>query len=499
MNQKKTTALLLGLTMSLTGTAFAAPTDQAQDIDSRIAALEQQQSNLEKEIKELRHQNSQLKNQTRSQKKQLSGLSKSVKSELDRVHISGFGRVSWDNDNIKGYTDRNDNRRFYLDLKGKFKVNDDWNFNFESETNPRYANYVMADGTLKSHNGHDDEDGVIQRVWAEGKTGVVNYDIGRRWRGLGFQNILLGNETDGAVISTAIPKSKLTANAFYLTPTDKGYDFSVYGAGVQGQVGHGLQISAAIAKLNIGKHESMGQNVYDTTKTFKVEGTDVTIKDIKGSLKGGGTFHGFLSNKDGHTWEQEGYGEFNNADAPFSLYYGDVKGTANASGTYTVTETPSEYRNTAGSLGFVLSAMWNPMKNIFLIGDYARTNGQDYTVGEWGANGYTETKYDKHDCTALRLNYRWSNINDPGSFQLYARWYNYARNINNLVGIFGDKEWGALQPGSKGWILGFKYVPAKNIEWETFYEMATAQNTLYGHKNETYHRNFVRTMVDYHF
>ena len=425
MNQKKTTALLLGLTMSLTGTTFAAPTDQAQDIDSRIAALEQPQSNLEKEIKELRHQNSQLKNQTHSQEKQLNGLSKSVKSELDRVQISGFGRVSWDNDNIKGYTDRNDNRRFYLDLKGKFKVNDDWNFNFESETNPRYANYVMADGTLKSHNGHDDEDGAIQRVWVEGKTGVVNYDIGRRWRGLGFQNILLGNETDGAVISTAIPKSKLTANAFYLTPTDKGYDFSVYGAGVQGQVGHGLQISAAIAKLNIGKHESMGQDVYASE--------------------------------------------------------------------------PSEYLNTAGSLGFVLSAMWNPMKNIFLIGDYARTNGQDYTVGEWGANGYTETKYDKHDCTALRLNYRWSNINDPGSFQLYARWYNYARNINNLVGIFGDKEWGALQPGSKGWILGFKYVPAKNIEWETFYEMATAQNTLYGHKNETYHRNFVRTMVDYHF
>jgi len=425
MNQKKTTALLLGLTMSLTGTAFAAPTDQAQDIDSRIAALEQQQSNLEKEIKELRHQNSQLKNQTHSQEKQLNGLSKSVKSELDRVQISGFGRVSWDNDNIKGYTDRNDNRRFYLDLKGKFKVNDDWNFNFESETNPRYANYVDANGTLKSHNGHDDEDGAIQRVWVEGKTGVVNYDIGRRWRGLGFQNILLGNETDGAVISTAIPKSKLTANAFYLTPTDKGYDFSVYGAGAQGQVGHGLQISAAIAKLNIGKHESMGQDVYASE--------------------------------------------------------------------------PSEYLNTAGSLGFVLSAMWNPMKNIFLIGDYARTNGQDYTVGEWGANGYTETKYDKHDCTALRLNYRWSNINDPGSFQLYARWYNYARNINNLVGIFGDKEWGALQPGSKGWILGFKYVPAKNIEWETFYEMATAQNTLYGHKNETYHRNFVSTMVDYHF
>ena len=44
-----------------------------------------------------------------------------------------------------------------------------------------------------------------------------------------------------------------------------------------------------------------------------------------------------------------------------------------------------------------------------------------------------------------------------------------------------------------------QYVPAKNIEWETFYEYANAQNTLYGHKGETYHRNFLRTMVDYHF
>lgn len=69
MKKEKTAALLLGITMSLTGTALAAPADTAQDIDSRIAALEQQQSNLEKEIKELRHQNSQLKNQERSQKK----------------------------------------------------------------------------------------------------------------------------------------------------------------------------------------------------------------------------------------------------------------------------------------------------------------------------------------------------------------------------------------------------------------------------------------------
>lgn len=238
----------------------------------------------------------------------------------------------------------------------------------------------------------------------------------------------------------------------------------------------------------------MGQNVYDTTKTFKVEGVNATIKDLHGTLKGGGDFRWYGS-KSGDS----SYGDFN-SEPGFSIYYTPgLSGKIDASGTYTVTETPSELPNTAGNLGFVLSAMWNPIKNIFLIGDYARTDAPSYTVGEWGANGYQETKYDKNSCTALRFNYRWSNINDPGSFQLYARWYNYARNINNLVGIFGDKEWGALQPGSKGWIFGFKYVPAKNIEWETFYEYANAQNTLYGHKGETYHRNFLRTMVDYHF
>ena len=237
INKKKTSTILLGLAVSLSGSVLAAPvaTTAANDTDSRIAALEQQQQQLAKELKALKQQDAQLKAKVNSQKNQLQGLNQSVKSELARVNISGFGRVSWDNDNIKGYIDKNDNRRTYLDLKGKFLVNNKWNFNFESETNQRYANSVMADGTIKSHWGHDDEDGVIQRVWAEGTLGrAVSVDIGRRWRGLGFQNILFGNESDGVVVSAPIPKSQLKASTFYLTPTDKGYDFSIYGAGVQG-------------------------------------------------------------------------------------------------------------------------------------------------------------------------------------------------------------------------------------------------------------------------
>lgn len=422
VNKKKTTAILLGLTIGLTGTCLADP--QTNDTDSRIAALEAQQQQLAKELKTLKRENKQLKNQTNSQKKQLNGISSNVNKELNRVQISGFGRLSWDNDNIKGYIDRNDNRRTYLDLHGKLKVNDKWSFNFQAETNQRYAKYVSADGKMKYHNGHDDEDGVIQRIWADGVIGKdLHIEAGRKWRGLGFQNVLFGNESDGVVVDYPVNKTGLRASAFYMTPTDKGYHFGVYGAGVQGQIGHGLQINAAFAKVNKGRHDALGINPY-------------------------------------------------NRDTP--------------------------YKNTAGSYGFVLSAMWNPLKNIFLIGDYAKTNAADYVEREYGAET-TDIKYDKHDYLALRLNYRWSNINDPGSFQLYTRYYNYAKNTNGLVGIFGDKEWGLLQPWSHGWIVGFKYVPVKNVEWETMYEYATAQNTLYGHKNEYYHRNFIRTQVDFHF
>ena len=132
---EKTLAMSVLLALGSTGCVFAAPT--AEDTDARIAALEQQQQELAKELKALKSENKKLKNQSNSQKKQITGMKNSVNEALNRFSLHGFGRVSWDNDNIKGYIDRNDNRRFYMDLQGKFKVNDKWNFNFESETNPR--------------------------------------------------------------------------------------------------------------------------------------------------------------------------------------------------------------------------------------------------------------------------------------------------------------------------------------------------------------------------
>ena len=431
INKRKTGAILMGLTFSLTGSVLAAPQTTAADLDSRIAALEQQQQQLAAELAALKHQNSQLKNQIKSQKSQLKGLNKNLNTHKDRIQFTGFGRLSWDNDNIQGYVDRNDGKRSYLDLKAKFHVNDKWNFNFESETNEHYAKKVSSGGELKYHFGRDDEDGTIQRVWAEGKVGAWEIDAGRRWRGLGFQNVLFGNESDGVIVKTDLPKTKVKASTFYLTPTDKGYNFSIYGAGVQGFVGHGLQINCAFAKANVGKHDTLGQDY----------------------------------------WNQKDDGSY------------------------------PELPNTVGSHGFVLSAMWNPLKNIFFIGDYVRTNADNYDDLEQGSRTHWDASrhYDNKASKAIRLNYRWSNIDNPGSFQLYARWFDYCMNANNLVGLFGDKEWSAFQPGSKGWAVGFKYVPLKNLEWETFYVGSTAHDTKYGCWQNQYHRNFLRTMVDYHF
>ena len=432
INKRKTGAILMGLTFSLTGSVLAAPQTTAADLDSRIAALEQQQQQLAAELAALKHQNSQLKNQIKSQKSQLKGLNKNLNTHKDRIQFTGFGRLSWDNDNIQGYVDRNDGKRSYLDLKAKFHVNDKWNFNFESETNEHYAKKVSSGGELKYHFGRDDEDGTIQRVWAEGKVGAWEIDAGRRWRGLGFQNVLFGNESDGVIVKTDLPKTKVKASTFYLTPTDKGYNFSIYGAGVQGFVGHGLQINCAFAKANVGKHDTLGQDYWNQKKD---------------------------------------------------------------DGSY------PELSNTVGSHGFVLSAMWNPLKNIFFIGDYVRTNADNYDDLEQGSRTHWDASrhYDNKASKAIRLNYRWSNIDNPGSFQLYARWFDYCMNANNLVGLFGDKEWSAFQPGSKGWAVGFKYVPLKNLEWETFYVGSTAHDTKYGCWQNQYHRNFLRTMVDYHF
>ena len=101
---------------------------------------------------------------------------------------------------------------------------------------------------------------------------------------------------------------------------------------------------------------------------------------------------------------------------------------------------------------YVLSGWADLAKNVRFITDYAKTNA-DY----------------QNNSLFLRLNYRNTDLQHPGTYQTYARWYRYGTNGT----ISGDDEWGSLfyngSAGSKGWILGVKYVPWQNVEWETLF------------------------------
>lgn len=130
--------------------------------------------------------------------------------------------------------------------------------------------------------------------------------------------------------------------------------------------------------------------------------------------------------------------------------------------------------NWIGSNGYVLSFGTNITKNFRLIGDYVATN------------------YDTNNTSkAVRLNYKGTDLNHPGSFGLYTRYINYG--ANGQIG--GDDEWGSLQKDSRGWIFGLKYVPWKNVEWETLYEQAQ-QNVS---TSNPYTRKLFRTQMDFHF
>lgn len=457
ISKKKATAMMLGLTMGISGTALAAPANDGADINARIAALEAQQQQLAQQLNALKKENAKLKQAGKIAKSNKAAIT-NLKDAQNRITINGFGRLAWDNDNMKSYGNRNDFRRTYLDLEGKYKINDRWNANFQAETVQHYAKYVTAEGGSQFYHPkdadhkYDNEHGTIQRVWLEGSLGKVNVDAGRRWRFLGYNFAYFGNESDGVVLSTDVPKSNLTAKAFYLTPTDRGYDFSLGGVGLEGRVGHGLEMRVAYGKLNVGKNERLGVNYYD----------QATSK---------------------------------NPNYNAATHVNHVGKTANGDDVYAPNLT-----NTVGSNAFLIGAMWNPVKNIFLLGDYVRTNRKSNTITEYSAGGGSYNKtYDGKNTYVVQLNYRWPDLNSPGSFQLYTRYFNYPENENDLVGVFGDKQDGAFHAGNKGWAFGFKYVPIKNVEWDTMYLTADAFDTTYGHKLNKYKHNFLRTRVDFHF
>lgn len=336
---------------------------------------------------------------------------------IERFKVHGFVRTQYDYDkNTDADTlDRGANR-FYMDLRLDMKVNDIWTVKAQSETNRHYNNghlrgeNAMNENVQQTWSGHD---GNFQRIWVEAQQDGRWLNLGRAWRGLGFQNVLFGNESDGFQFGIPIKGTNLTASGFWMASTGAGNKESLYGVGLWGAVGHNFDINVAYARSSLGKNERYTSGLID-----HYEADPVTHR-------------------------------------VFPVYRDND-------------------RTNMRSYGYVVSAATNVAKNVRVIGDYVQTDADE-----------------QNKSVALRLNYKGTKLDDVGSFGVYARYVRYGAN----GWLAGDDEWGSTWNGTKGWIVGFKYVPWKNVEWETLF---SRQKRDYGTSAE-YNRSLLRTQLDYHF
>lgn len=451
---KKAMALLLGLTLGVSGTAFAAEgADSFSDVPqghwaydaldflakdgviegmgdgtfqgnrtmtryemaSIVAKAMQKgglgigdQAVLDKLAAEYGNELATLKKQTAQNTKDIEELKNGIAGKLS---VDGFIRLQYDHDksnlgdadkNTAGSKKFNDgNDRFYYNVNGAYKVNDNWKAKFQLEKNTAYhhsgaGRYNLNETGLSWENnkghvngkGWSGHDGNIQRIWVEGYFPKSDswVSIGRAWRGLGQQNQLQGNETDGLQAGIHIPGTNLTGSAFWFTPSTGDSAIPAwYGVGTWGKLGHNVGINLAYAHREKDKDD-------DNTK-------------------------------------------MDNA--------------------------------------YVLSGWWDIAKNLQFQYDYTHTNADEQNHGSF-----------------YRLNYRNTDLSKPGSYQLYTR-YIYKQHYSNIA---GDDEWGSLPNNMKGWIFSFKYVPWKNVEWETFY---SRQKAIQSKCDVS--RDLVRTQVDFHF
>lgn len=114
-----------------------------------------------------------------------------------------------------------------------------------------------------------------------------------------------------------------------------------------------------------------------------------------------------------------------------------------------------------------------------LTSTYAKTNADDF-----------------NNTQHFRLDYKGCDLNKPGSYGIYARYFKFGLNGDPSH----DDEWDSMRQDSKGWILGIDYAVAKNVQWTTFYsdQKLNISGTATD-KEKDYSRKLIRTQFDLHF
>lgn len=110
---------------------------------------------------------------------------------------------------------------------------------------------------------------------------------------------------------------------------------------------------------------------------------------------------------------------------------------------------------------------------------------------------YVQTDADDYDTSQeYRVDYKGPVMDQLYSWGVYLRLFDFER--------FGDyshdDEWASLPADTKGWILGVRFVPFKNVVWETFYSVQKRNRAL--DPSDPYYkrnRDLFRTQLDFHF
>ena len=489
---KKALALLVGLTVSVSGTAFAAEgADSFSDVPqghwaydaldylakdgvidgmgdgtfqgdrtmtryemaSIVAKAMQKgglgigdQAVLDKLAAEYGDEIATLKKQTAQNTKDI----KDLKEKTDKFKVSGLARVQVGDDNgLKSDGHQGDyNNRFYMDLEGQMKVSDRTVARFTVEKNARYRDgeYITS-SRATNKNGHivtgfpvtgsqrdipendENHSGIVSNIWVETQLGPQRNwytNIGRKWNGIGMQNLLLGGQVDG--IATYHPIEH----------------------------GHGWWLSAQYWKSSsdcsdyeIKQDASTGE--YKVSKIYSRRAPVNATLDFWGPL-----------------------GKYIDANIGYTRVVGHK---------YDANSTSGYWYDTSGFFNADLKVKL--FKDFSVTGSYVKAfTNQNDNFGHGDRD------------IAVRFDYRGTDLNKKGTWGLYAKYMN----LGAFADLGHDDEWSTREPtfcnGIRGWYFGFKCVPSKNVEWETLWAPHLKENITW---NTPTNRHILRSWVDFHF
>ena len=522
---KKALALLVGLTVSVSGTAFAAEgADSFSDVPqghwaydaldylakdgvidgmgdgtfqgdrtmtryemaSIVAKAMQKgglgigdQAVLDKLAAEYGDEIATLKKQTAQNTKDI----KDLKEKTDKFKIWGMARVQAGDDNAlkndgahpnpswgwDAYKNGDYNNRFYMDLEGSMKINDHAVARFTVEKNARYNDHeyqfrnisdsehgsVVIDRNGGAHiakvpvSGENrdlpdmdtNHSGLVSNIWVELQLGPKHdwyTNIGRKWNGIGMQNLLLGGQVDGIATYHPIEHGHgwwMSAQYWKSSSDCTKYDIVYKGSGTVGD-----------------------PYVYDHTNVYSDRAPVNATLDFWGPL-----------------------GKYVDANIGYTKIVGHK---------YDPNSNHGYWNDTTG--------FWNADLKVKLFKDFTVTGSyvkaMTNTTADRDGSGHEYGHADRD--IAVRMDYRGTDLNKVGSWGLYAKWME----LGKAADLGHDDEWSTREPtycnGMRGWYYGFKFVPAKNVEWETLWapHLTEQMNT-----SSAYNRHILRSWVDFHF